>query len=199
MDTRVDVLVEPLSLLMSELTEIATRIECVHKSHAARIEAAAVQLRADITEQVTSDLRQQLDIEFQEAARVIRTDFEERMRIAADQWAVERKSLLQEIASLHNTDRRALSSEIAQSEAALTQVRSTIETMVNDPSVAISKLVRAKARAGELAAYLKGLNFKAAMADARAAHAAAADVPAVEVKVIDAPAAELREVAVAGD
>ena len=31
MDTRVDVLVEPLSLLMSEMTEIAARIESVHK------------------------------------------------------------------------------------------------------------------------------------------------------------------------
>src|SRR5262245_23162024 len=138
MDTRVDVLVEPLSLLMSEMTEIATRIEGVHKSHAARVEAAAVQLRADITEQVTSDVRERLDIQFQEAARDIWAEFEERMRIATDQWDVERKSLLQEIASLRNSDRRALSSEIAQSEAALTQVRITIETMVNDPSIAIS-------------------------------------------------------------
>ena len=51
--------------------------------------------------------------------------------------------------------------------------------MVNDPSVAISKLVRAKAREGELVAYLKGLNFKAATAEA--------------------PAVERNEVAIAGD
>jgi len=197
MDTRVDVLVEPLSLLMSELTDIATRIENVHKSHAARVEAAAVQLRDSITEQVTSDLRQQLDCEYEEAVQVIRTELEERMRIASDQWAVERKSLLQEIAGLRNSDRREVSAEIAQSQAALSQVRTTIETMVNDPSVAISKLVRARAREGELVAYLKGLNFRGAMADVRGAKvtvSVAANTPAG-----DASAAEFHEVVVAGD
>ncbi len=161
MDGRLDILVEPLSLLMSELTEIAARIESVHKSHASRVEAAAVQLRDTLTEQVTADLRQRLDYEFQEAARVIRTELEERMRSAGDQWAVERDLLLRQIATLRKSDRRELSIEIAQSEAALQEVRTTIQSMVNDPSVAISKLVRAKAREGELAAYLKGLHFKA--------------------------------------
>jgi hypothetical protein len=166
MDTRVDVLVEPLSMLMSEMTEIAARIESVHKSHSARVEVAAAQLRDIITEQVTSNLRQQLDCEFQEAVRVIRSELEERMLVASDQWAVERKSLMQEIASLRKIDRRELSTEIAQSESALNQVRITIETMVNDPSIAIAKLVRAKAREGELAAYLKGLNFQAGTVEA---------------------------------
>jgi hypothetical protein len=162
MDGRLDVLVEPLSLLMSELTEIAARIESVHKSHASRVEAAAVQLRDTLIEQVTADLRQRLDCEFQDAARVIRTELEERMRAAGNQWAVERDSLLRQIATLRKSDRRELSIEIAQSEAALQEVRTTIQAMVSDPSVAISKLVRAKAREGELAAYLKGLHFKAA-------------------------------------
>jgi hypothetical protein len=40
MDDRGDVLVEPLSLLVSELTEIATKIQSVYKSHSARMEAA---------------------------------------------------------------------------------------------------------------------------------------------------------------
>jgi len=179
MDRRVAVLVEPLSLLMSELTEIATRIEGVHQSHSARVEAAAVRLQDMLTEQVTADLRQRLDCEFQEAAHAIRTELEERMRVATDQWALERKSLLHEIASLRQRDRRELSIEIAQSQAALNQIRITIQTMLNDPSVAISKLVRARAREGELAAYLKGLNFNAG--------------------IVDAPATERHEVAVAGD
>ena len=164
MDRRVAVLVEPLSLLMSELTEIATRIEGVHQSHCARVEAAAVRLQDMLTEQVTADLRQRLDCEFQEAAHAIRTELEERMRVATDQC---------------QRDRRELSIEIAQSQAALNQIRITIQTMLNDPSVAISKLVRARAREGELAAYLKGLNFNAG--------------------IVDAPATERHEVAVAGD
>src|SRR6185436_19045054 len=130
MDTRADVLVEPLSLLMSELTEIAVRIENVHKTHAARVEEAAVQLRESVKEQVTSDVKQQLDCEFQEAARVMRTEFEERLQAFSEQWAAERKSLQQEIANLRKIDRSELSTEIAQSQAALSQARMTIETMV---------------------------------------------------------------------
>jgi hypothetical protein len=157
MERRVDALVEPLSLLMSELADIAARIENVQKSHSGRIEAASVQLR------------EQLDCEFQEAARVIRTEFEERVRVAGEEWTRERQALLSEIARLRQADRRELSEEIAQSEAALNQVRITIQAMVDDPSVAISKVVRAKARESELAAYLKGLNFKAGIANGREA------------------------------
>jgi hypothetical protein len=179
MDTRVDVLVEPLSLLMLELTEIASRIESVHKSHSERVEAAAAQLREALTEQITRELRQRLDCEFQEAAGVMRAELEERMRAASAEWASERNSLLSEIAVLRKNADRELSTEIAQSEAALDQVRVNIHTMVNDPSVAISKLVRAKAREGELAAYLKGLKFK--------------------VEKVDAPTLGYGEVAAAGD
>jgi hypothetical protein len=166
METRVDVLVEPLSLLMSELTEIASRIENVHKSHSERVEAAAGQLRELLTEQITRELRQRLDCEFQEAAAVMRAEHEDRMRAAKADWASERNALQSEITVLRKNADRELTTEITQSEAALDQVRVSIHTMVNDPSVAISKLVRANAREGELAAYLKGLKFKADKVDA---------------------------------
>ena len=164
MDDRGDILVEPLSLLMSELTEIATQIHSVYKSHSSRMEAAAAELRHTVIEQVRADLSQRLDCEFQEAARIVRTEHEQRMRIAVDQWAVERQSLLSEVASLRNSaDRCGLATEIAHSEAALNEVRTIIDTMIDKHSAGIAKLVRAKARESELAAYLKGLHFKAGM------------------------------------
>jgi hypothetical protein len=88
--------------------------------------------------------------------------FDERMRAATDAWAVERQSLLNEIANLRSSsDRHELTTEVAQCELTLIDVRKKIDTMVDDPSAEIAKLVRLSAREAELQAYLKGLRFKA--------------------------------------
>jgi len=91
------------------------------------------------------------------------TELTQRLRLAEQGWATERQSLLNEIHNLRRstTDRRELSTEIAQTETALIQLRSSIDGMTGDPSSAVSKLVRATAREAELQAYLKGLQFKA--------------------------------------
>jgi sulfite reductase alpha subunit-like flavoprotein len=161
MDNRVDLFVEPLSLLASELMDIASRIQNLQDSHSARMETAASRLQDILREQITANLKQRLDCEFQEGTRVIRAEFEERIRVATQQWAAERQSMQNQIASLRGSaDRPELQLEIAQTEKAIFELRSRIETMVDDPTVALSKLVQASARESELHAYLKGLKFK---------------------------------------
>jgi soluble cytochrome b562 len=162
MDSSVDVFVEPLSLLSSDLAQIAARIQSLENAHSARMEAAASRLEEALREKITASLQQRLDCEFQEGTRVIRSEFDERMRLATDQWTTERQSLMKEIASLRlSADRRELSTEIAQTETTLIELRNRIEAMVDDPTVLASKLLRATAREAELNAYLKGLRFKA--------------------------------------
>ena len=170
MDSSVDVFVEPLSVLSSDLAEIAARIQSLENAHAARMEAAASQFEEALREKITASLQKRLDCEFQEGTRVIRSQFEERMRLATDQWATERQALLKEIATLRaSSDRRELSTEIAQTETALIELRSRIERMADDPAVSASKLLRATAREAELQAYLKGLKFKAGVSTATVA------------------------------
>jgi len=161
MDSRVDVFVEPLSLLSSELMDIASRIQALQDSHSARMETAASRLQDALREQITTNLKQRLDCEFQEGTRVIRAEFEERLRGATQQWAAERQAFQNQISQLRGSaDRPELQLEIAQTEKAILELRSRIETMVDDPTVALSKLVQASAREAELHAYLKGLKFK---------------------------------------
>jgi hypothetical protein len=161
MDSRVDVFVEPLSLLATELMDIAGRIQSLQDSHSARMETAAGRLQDILREQITTNLKQRLDCEFQEGTRVIRAEFEERMRASTQQWAAERQQLQNQIAALRGSaDRPELQLEIAQTEKAILELRNRIETMVDDPTVALSKLVQASAREAELHAYLKGLKFK---------------------------------------
>ena len=160
-DSRVDVFVEPLSLLASELMDIAGRIANLQESHSARMETAAGRLQDVLREQITTNLKQRLDCEFQEGTRVIRAEFDERLRLSTQQWAQERQALQNQIAILRgSTDRHELQLEIAQTEKAISELRNRIETMVDDPTVALSKLVQASAREAELHAYLKGLKFK---------------------------------------
>ena len=147
MDRPVGVFVEPLSLLSSDLAQIAARIQSLETAHLARMEAAAAQLEEALREKITASLQQRLD---------------EQMRQATDQWKKERQSLMKEIASLRSTaDRRELSTEIAQTETALSALRNRLDAIADDPTVSPSKLLRATAREAELQAYLNGLRFKA--------------------------------------
>jgi vacuolar-type H+-ATPase subunit E/Vma4 len=147
MDRPVGVFVEPLSLLSSDLAKIAARIQSLETAHLARMEAAVAQLEEALREKITASLQQRLD---------------EQMRQATDQWTTERQSLLKEIASLRaTTDRRELSTEIAQTETALSELRNRLDAIADDPNVSASKLLRATARESELQAYLNGLRFKA--------------------------------------
>jgi hypothetical protein len=162
MDSSVDVFVEPLSVLSSDLAQIAARIQSLETAHSVRMEAAAARLEEALREKITASLQQRLDGEFQEGTRVIRAEFDERMRQATDQWTTERQSLMKEIASLRaNADRRELSTEIAQTETALSELRNRLDAIADDPTVSASKLLRATAREAELQAYLNGLRFKA--------------------------------------
>ena len=162
MDRPVGVFVEPLSLLSSDLAQIAARIQSLETAHLARMEAAVAQLEESLREKITASLQQRHDGELQEGTRVIRAEFDERMRQATDQWTTERQSLMKEIASLRAiADRRELSTEIAQTETALSELRNRLDAIADDPNVSASKLLRATARESELQAYLKGLRFKA--------------------------------------
>src|SRR5262245_5325977 len=160
-DSRVNVFVEPLSQLASELVDIAGRIQNLQESHSERMQTAAARLQDVLREQISTSLKKQLDCEFQEGTRVIRAEYDERLRVATQQWALERQSLQNQVAALRGVaDRHELQLEIAQTEKAISELRNRIETMVDDPTVALSKLVQASAREAELHAYLKGLKFK---------------------------------------
>ncbi len=87
-------------------------------------------------------------------------EFEERMLLAKQQWEIERKALMDQIAGLRNIiDQRELTTETAKTEAASSECRQGIEAMLDKPSAGVSKLIRETAREAELQAYLKGLKF----------------------------------------
>ena len=152
-----DPFVEPLSLLTSELSRIAVSISQLERSHSEQMENAAAQLR----HQIAADLQIRHRGEFEMGIQALREEFEERMRSAADQWEVERSSLLNEIEDLRHRNPSQLAQEVAQTEAALEELQKKIQQMLDDPAIELWRVMRENARQEKLEAYLNGLKFNA--------------------------------------
>ena len=151
--TQPDPFVEALSLLASELSGIAARIQELERSHLERMEAAAAKLR----EQIAVDLKNQNRAELQSGIQVIREEYEQQLRLATAQWEAERQSLSQDLARHRNSSK--LSQEVEQTEAALETLQKSIQAMLDNPTVDLSRVMQESARQQQLQAYLKGLKF----------------------------------------
>ncbi len=154
--TPADPFVEPLSLLVSEVSGITDQIQEIQRSHLKRMESAAAQLR----DQITADLKNQHRAEFQSGIQVLREEFEARLRLATAQWEAERQSLSNEIEDLRrHSNSSKLAQEVEQTEAALEALQKKIQAMLDDPTVELSRVMQENARQQQLQAYLNGLKF----------------------------------------
>ena len=147
-----DPLVEALSLFASESSGIAARIQELERSHLERMETAAAKLR----DQIAAHLQNQHRAEFQSGIQVLREEFEERLRLATAQWEAERQSLLNQ--ARHRNSSK-LTQEVEQTEATLDALQQKIQAMLDDPTVALSRIMQENARQQHLQEYLKGLKF----------------------------------------
>jgi hypothetical protein len=152
-----DPFVEPLSLLASQLSEVATSILQLERSHSEHMENAAARFRDQIAADLQNRHQGQLDREIQ----LLREEFEQRMCSATDQWEAERQSLLKEMEHLRHRKPSELAEEIALTEAALDSLQETTRQMLDDPAVELSRLMQENARQEKLQAYLQGLKFNA--------------------------------------
>jgi hypothetical protein len=152
-----DPFVEPLSLLASQLGQIAASILQLERSHSDEMENAAAQLR----HQISTDLHNQHQGRFEAEIQVLRGEFEQRMCSATAQWEAERQSLLNEIEHLRGRNSSGVAQEVAQTEAALESLQKKIGEMLDDPTVELSRVIPENARQEQLQAYLKGLKFNA--------------------------------------
>jgi DNA repair ATPase RecN len=148
-----DPFVEALSLLASELSGIAVRIQELERSHLERMETAAAKLR----EQIAADLKNQQRAELQSGIQVIQEQYEQRLRLATAQWEVERQALSEDVARHRNLSKVA--QEVEQTEAALEGLQKNIQAMLDNPTVDLSRVMQENARQQQLQAYLRGLKF----------------------------------------
>src|SRR5207247_10169448 len=143
-----DPFVDALSLLASELSGIAARIQELERAHLERMETAAAKLR----EQIAVDLKNQHRVELQSGIQVIREEYEQQLRLATAQWEAERQSLSQDLARHRNSSKLAL--EVEQTEAALETLQKSIQAMLDNPTVDLSRVMQEGGRQQHLQAFV---------------------------------------------
>ena len=157
-----DPFVEPLAFLSSELTGIATAIQTIETRYLNRLQNAAAEIRKTLNEEITAERQRQFDYQLQEGLQIVRDQFEERFRGAAQDWQAEREKLMGEVESLRQySSTQEVLKEITQTEAALGELKKEIDSVLDAPDVELSGIIRKNAKLVEMRAYLRGLSFRA--------------------------------------
>jgi hypothetical protein len=86
--------------------------------------------------------------------------FDGRIFDAAEQMNLQGERLLQEICSLQGNWSLEMLEKIVQTEDQVASEEVRIQQMIEDPTVELSYLMRARAANREMKAYLKGLKFQ---------------------------------------
>jgi hypothetical protein len=142
------------------MNRLVQGLQTMEDWYAARFKERIVEVTEFLRGQITQELREQFDAELQVSVELIRTQFEERLYQDSTQWNSERQLLNDEILKLRvQRNGKAVLEEIVLTEKNIEQGAEELHRQINDPSVALSELIRIKARQVELKAYLNGLRF----------------------------------------
>ena len=147
--------------LQAELDRLAEEFRQLESRHADRIAAAAREAEESLGRSITERLNEEFDSKLETGVRMIREQMEERFETARSEWDTERKRLLAEIEDLGRLgDVGKLREETKVTEEALARIAKDIESMVEDPNIKLSELMRRNSEQAELRAYLRGLHFR---------------------------------------
>ena len=152
-----DVLREPLDSLSIEMSRISAEIQSINSGFQAQMEQVVAQVR----ESLENEYRTRMEKALNEVREQIRNETEEELRKDFD------AQLRSRIAHLTEVEK-----EIERVRTQIEGVTKEITTMLDDPSIELSKVMRKRTEQAELKAYLDGLRFSIGEQDkARAAQA----------------------------
>jgi ASC-1-like (ASCH) protein len=156
-----DPLVEPLSFLSAELTDIATAIQTIETRYFDMLQTAVAELRETAHEEIKAEQQRLFDGQLQEGLRIVRDQLEERFRTATQEWQTEKEELKAEVESLRRySNLEDVLKEISQTEAVIGELKKEIDSAIDDPSVELSKIIQKNSQLEELRAYARGLSFR---------------------------------------
>jgi len=152
-----DLLREPLDSLSIEMSRISAEIQSINSGFQAQMEQVVAQVR----ESLENEYRTRMEKALNEVREQIRNETEEELRKDFD------AQLRSRIAHLTEVEK-----EIERVRTQIEGVTKEITTMLDDPSIELSKVMRKRTEQAELKAYLDGLRFSIGdQAKARAAQA----------------------------
>jgi hypothetical protein len=139
-----DLLREPLDSLSIEMSRISAEIQSINSGFQAQMEQVVAQVR----ESIENEYRTRMEKALNEAREQIRNETEEELRKDFD------AQLRSRIAHLTEVEK-----EIERVRTQIESVTKEITTMLDDPSIELSKVMRKRTEQAELKAYLDGLRL----------------------------------------
>jgi hypothetical protein len=139
-----DSLHEPLDSLSIELSRISAEIQSINSGFQAGMQQAIIDARAVIESQYKERFRISLD----EAREKLRAEIKEEFR---QNFEIELKARVARLGEAQ--------AEIELVTARLEGISREIATMLDDPSIELSRVMRKRTELTELKAYLNGLRF----------------------------------------
>ena len=139
-----DVLREPLDSLSIELGRMSAEIQSINSGFQAQMEQVVAQVRVSIE----NEYRARMEKSLSEAREQIRNETEEELR---KNFEAELHSRIEHLAEVQK--------EIERVRTQLEGVTKEITSMLDDPSIELSRVMRKRTEQAELKAYLEGLRF----------------------------------------
>ena len=139
-----DLLHEPLDSLSIEMSRISAEIQSINSGFQAQMQ----QVVALVRESIENEYRARMEKALNEVREQVRSETEEELR---KDFEAELRS---RIAHLSEVEK-----EIERVRTQIEGVTKEITTMLDDPSIELSKVMRKRTEQAELKAYLDGLRF----------------------------------------
>ena len=154
---------EPVLQVISDLisdaaARILTEMRMAELSEASPLREALHAMRESVRREVSDSLRDEFEARFRESMEVTRREFNDTLQETIASLQEERDRLREELTTARK-QAAEISGELADRQSELEHLNREIATMLEDPTIDLSKIIRYKGLVTELRAYIKGLQY----------------------------------------
>ncbi len=153
--------VDAVAELISDLgTRIAAEMSRIQQDQGPKLQEALAAFRESVRQELAGKMRDEFETRFRESMDVSKRQFAQKLQEAAASVEQERNQMQEEISAAR---KRAMeiSAELIGKQSELEHMNRETASMVEDPNIELSKIIRHNAVVSELAAYIRGLQFLA--------------------------------------
>ena len=146
--------------LVSDIgTRISAELSRAEQAIAPRLEGALAVRYEAMRCELSDILREEFEIRFHESMNEAKRQFSEKLQEASATLEEERNKLNEEIAAARNRTRE-LSEELTIKQSELERLSREAASMIDDPDVELSRLIRHNSMVNDVKAYIRGLQFQ---------------------------------------
>ncbi len=154
---------EPVLAVFSEIvadigSRITAEIRQAGQVEAARLQKAIAHMRDSIRQEVAGELREEFEARFHQSMEVAKSEFADKVHSLTASLEREKSELHHEVAAARKQATEVYAELLAR-RSELEHLNREIASMLEDPDIELSKIMRHKGLVTELSAYVRGLQY----------------------------------------